>query len=1265
MNMHNRNSRPFSLLILSLSLTALFLLFCGCGGGSSPSPVVQPPSGLSYTTATAVYIKGTAITPNNPTSTGGAVTAYSVSPALPAGLSLSASTGIISGTPTAVTATASYTVTASNSAGSTTATLTITVEDAAPAGLAYTTRTAVYTVGTQITPNSPTSTGGAVTAYSVNPALPAGLSLDDDTGIITGTPTAVTAKASYTITASNSTGSTTATLTITVNAAVAGVQFIPNMNQWITPLAPQGSQFQPLVTPWFVNGNPWLAGQAVSSVVSPDGKTLLVLTSGYNRLYYANSLSAMAFAAEPVVMPAPGVLTAPGGPAANSPSSEYVFIYDISTDTPVQKQVVMIPNAYNGIAFDPSGGAFYVSSGMGDFPWTSKGYPYEPNANPPVPPQYDNVHVFTLSGTTWAPASITSTPPTPQSPPELLLNHTMGGVGLPVPPTEPSLQVNSMIYVQPCAAGVAVSNDSQTMVVANYYNDSITVFTGGLGNWTPLSTLTTVQTTNVPETQTGELDLRPGRAASSPQPGTPGGEYPFWVVIAQPTPLPAGSTTTTWAYVSSIRDREIDVVNLDGGTPAVIKRIPVIGQPNKMTLNAAQTRLYVAEDESDTVDVIDTNPNDSTMWKILETIPVIAPFLPPTLKNYEGASTNSETLMTGANTNSVTLTPDGTQLYVTNGNLNSIAVVALTGTDKNDQAVGLIPAGWYPNSVSFSPDGKWVYVVNGKSPTGPNPNWCYVYGPALYPSCQDMNEYNPQLTKAGLQFFPTATLAAQLPALTAQVLANNRFSTTESASDAAVMAAVHQGVQHVIFILKENRTYDQVLGDLPVGNGDPSLVQWGSMITPNLHNLAQTFVTLDNIMATAEVSNDGWLWTTGGRAPDVVEHQYPVAYAARGLSLDSEGVNRSVNVAIPTLAQRMAAEPLTPNDPDLLPGQTDVDAPDGPDNQVNTGYLWDSARRAGLTVRNYGFFIDTTCYNDPTCAISLAPNPFSTDTIVASPTNVTLAQFTDQYFRGFDNNFPDYYRYTEWLRDFNAKYATGGLPNLSLVRFMHDHTGNFGTAIDGVNTPETQEADNDYAVGLLVQTIASSIYANNTLIFVIEDDAQDGADHVDSHRTVAFVAGAYVKQHTLVSTQYNTLDFLRTMEEVLDIPQLNLNDALARPMADIFNTTPSNWSFNATPSPYLYATQLPLPQPAGVILVESTHNAKYWAQVTKGMDFSDADRVDPAVYNRILWKGMMGDRPYPARPTGLDLRQNREKLLASYRRSLKQEAAQKPKTVTN
>jgi DNA-binding beta-propeller fold protein YncE len=1121
-----------------------------------------------------------------------------------------------------------------------------------PAGLSYTTGTVVYTVGTPITANSPTSTGGAVTAYTVSPKLPAGLSLDDSTGIISGTPTAVTATAGYTVTASNASGRATATLTITVDVGAAGAAFMPNMNQFITPLAAQGSSFQPLTTPWLVNGNPWAAGHAVSSVVSTDGNTLFVLTTGFNRIYYADSAQGLAFEAEPPVVDGPS--TADGGPEANSPSSEYVFIYDISAGTPVYKQNVMIPNSYHGIAYDPKQVAFYVSSGMGDFPFDSKGSPADP---PTDPYQYDNVHIFTLSGTTWAPA-----PPTLAPGPELSIGH-IGGVGLPVPQSIPeATTVNSSVFVQPCAAGVAVSNDGQMMVVANYYNDSITVFTGGLSNWTALSTLPA--NVNVPPYQPGELDLRPGRAAISPQPGKPGGEYPFGVVIAQPTPLPAGSTTTTWAYVSSLRDREIDVVNLDGGTPAVIApRIAVKGQPNKMTLNAAQTRLYVAEDESDTVDVIDTNPNDGATWNtVLETIPVIAPpsVVPAKLKNY-----------TGANTNSVTLTPDGTQLYVTNGNLNSIAVVALTGTDKNDQVVGLIPTGWYPNSVSFSNDGKWVYVVNGKSPTGANPDWCYNYGPSWYPSCWDMNDYNPQLTKAGLQSFPTATLAAQLTKLTAQVATNNRFSTTESADAAAVMAAVRQGIQHVVFIIKENRTYDQVLGDLDIGDGDPGLVQWGSAITPNLHKLAKTFVTLDNFMATAEVSNDGWPWTTSARAPDVVEHQYPVAYAGRGLSMDTEGVNRSVNVAIASLAQRITADPLTPNDPDLLPGQTDVDAPDGPDNEVNTGYLWDSALRAGLTVRNYGFFVDPTCYNDLTitCAIPLAHDPARTvpkPTIVAFPANVSLTPYTDPYFRGFDNNFADYYRYTEWEREFDANYAKGGLPSLSLVRFMHDHTGDFGTAIDLVNTPETQQADNDYAVGLLVQKIAKSIYKKNTLIFVVEDDAQDGADHVDSHRTVAFVAGAYVKRHTLVHTQYNTLDFLRTIEEVLGLPQMNLNDALARPMSDIFKTKPSNWKFTATPSAYLYDTSLPLPRKAaGLVVPKSTHNAKYWAQVTKGMDFSDADRIDSAVYNRILWKGMMGNKPYPAGPTGLDLRQERERLLASHRRSLKQEAAQKPKADTD
>ena len=972
-------------------------------------------------------------------------------------------------------------------------------------------------------------------------------------------------------------------LTLAISYALA--QDLPNTGQQITPLAPRGSRFEPL-NPDLPDRPDWLAGQAVTSVVSPDRKTLLVLTSGYNRVYTTG-------------------VPPPPYPWYGPDSNEYVFIYDISAPMPVKKQVVQIANTYSGMVFDPSGKAFYVAGGVND-----------------------NVHIFTQSAATATAAATWVEAPGSA----LALGHGLG-IGLNIQPSG-AIAINSQIGVYPCAAGVAISNDGKTLVVANYYNDSITVFTGGLGNWSKAAP---------------NLDLRPGKSDPS-KAGVAGGEYPFWVAVK-------GNGSSATAYVSSIRDREIVVVNV-GGTPAVTARIPVKGQPNKMTVNAAQTLLYVVEDQSDTVDVIDTRTN-----AILETIPVIAPALMPAwLAQYKGA-----------NPNSAALSPDEKQLYVTNGNLNCMAVVALGGTNSGDQVVGLIPTGWYPTSVSLSGDGNWVYVVNAKSPTGPNPGWCYGgYGPPNSPNCYPSNQYNPELTKAGLQSFPRPG-AAQFTTLTAQVAANNRFSSVESAGEAAVMAAVRQGVKHVIFIIKENRTYDQVLGDLEIGNGDPDLTEFGAAITPNQHKLAQTFVTLDNFMDTAEVSFDGWLWTTSAQAPDVVEREYPVAYAYRGLSLDSEGTNRNVNVAIGALAARKAADPFTSDDPDVLPGQTNVAAPDGPDNEVNTGYLWDNALRANppLTVRNYGFFVDTTRYATTAYTIPLARDPFSTNTTVAYPTDVKLAPFTDPFFRGFDNSLPDYWRYTEWARDFDARYAdahhagrsVGMPPALTLVRFMHDHTGNYAAAIDGVNTPDLEVADNDYAVGLLIQKIAHSPYANNTLIFVIEDDAQDGGDHVDSHRSTAYVAGAYVKQGALVSTRYNTIDFVRTIEEVLGLPPMNLNDALAKPMADIFNMQPSPWSFTATPSALLYNTSLPLPpRQAGLTVPRPPHDARYWARVTKGMDFTTEDRLDPADFNRILWKGLMGNKPYPAVASGMDLRQDRQELLARYRRSLKQKTAPAAKT---
>ncbi len=227
----------------------------------------------------------------------------------------------------------------------------------------------------------------------------------------------------------------------------------------------------------------------------------------------------------------------------------------------------------------------------------------------------------------------------------------------------------------------------------------------------------------------------------------------------------------------------------------------------------------------------------------------------------------------------------------------------------------------------------------------------------------------------------------------------------------------------------------------------------------------------------------------------------------------------------------------------------------------------------------------------------------------------------------------------------------GGLASLSLVRLMHDHTGNFSDAILGVNTPELQVADNDYAVGLLVQKIASSQYAANTLIFVVEDDPQSGGDHVDAHRSTAFVVGPYVKQNAVVSTSYNTVSMIRTMEGVLGLNPLNLNDATAVPMDDVFDVNQSTWSYTATPSALLYNTMLPLPtQSAAMRIPKPKHNAAYWARVTKGFDFSGEDRVDPVSFNRILWQGLKGNQVYPG---DANLAQTR----ALYKRALKNAAA--------
>jgi YVTN family beta-propeller protein len=658
-----------------------------------------------------------------------------------------------------------------------------------------------------------------------------------------------------------------------------------------------------------------------------------------------------------------------------------------------------------------------------------------------------------------------------------------------------------------------------------------------------------------------------------------------------------------------------------------------------MILNQAQSKLFVAANNADALFIIDTTAN-SVIAQVNASAPV-------------GVLGNGKVVPKGSNPNSVSLSPDEKTAFVTNGGTNDVAVIDLT--QKQPTVHGLIPTGWQPNSSNVSPDGSTLYVVNGKSNTGPNPLNCRFinaggnYGSACQnPQAQNGsgNEYAWANMQAGFLVLPMPT-PVNLSQLTAQVAQNNGFNLQLSQQDIATMQFLHQTIKHVVYIVKENRTYDQILGDLPVGNGDPTLTQFPQPVTPNFHAIASNFVDFDNFYDPGNGSMDGWQWTTAGRTLDLEEKSQEINYGKGGSNYDSEGTARNVNVGLGTVAQRTAWQPSYPQDPNLLPGVHNEVAADGPNGEEGLGYIWDSAIRGHLKVRNYGFFLDLGRGFQIPVTIT---DPCSTKppTQVAFPAHPSLIKITDLCFRGYDNAFPDFFRYKEWEREFDKQVKTNSVPALSLVRFSHDHFGSFGTAIDGVNTPELQMADNDYAVALLVDKIAHSPNANNTLIFVVEDDPQDGADHVSANRSNVYVVGPYVKHGAVVSTHYATPNILRTIEEILGIGKLSVHDAGLPPMTDAFDTTQSSWTFTAFPAQILFTTTLPILNKFGVKqadLPHPTHDAAYWEAKTKGFDFSQEDRVDPDKFNRVIWEGLMGDRPYPTARSGADLRQNRDQLL--------------------
>jgi YVTN family beta-propeller protein len=923
--------------------------------------------------------------------------------------------------------------------------------------------------------------------------------------------------------------------------------------QYVTPTALRGA-VQQFLNPNLAAYPNFIAGEAVRSQLSPDGKTLAVLCAGMNSL------------------------DTPAGSTDASASTQYIFLYDVSGNhkqAPQLTQVIQQVNSHVGLAFSPDGNTLYAAGGRDDA-----------------------IYAYGKSGASWAQMA------------KISLGHA-GGIG---------------IGVSPNASGLGISADGKTLVVANNYNDSISV----------------VDTAS--RTVRYEHDLRPYFANNEGNNGGVGGTFPFGVIVK-------GNST---AYVSSDRDREVVVVDISSSTSGkLVKRIKLDGNGLGMTLEASGAKLYVAEDNADEVAVIDTASN-AVVAKIdaRGTADVLGD------EGGIGAQGDDEgehARHTGVATFAVTLSRDGGTLYAVNAGANSVAVIPLRGNHAY-KVTGLIPTAYEPHDITFSADGTWMYIVNGKSVTGPNPlhlasatssMTSISNGPALAAASRASNQYQFQLERASLVSAPVPT-QDDLESLT-KLVAKNNFYGSENAQDRSVMNFLSGKIKHIIYIVKENRTYDQILGDLGNGaNGNPSLTQFGKSFTPNFHQMATQFVTLDNFTDPGDGSMDGWSWSLQGRVTntETITQQINYAFVNRGLSYESEGSNRNVPVNLGSVAARDAAlgpagttnystatAALSGGTANVLTGTGNHSSSDAPFG-IQNGYIFDAALRAGKTVRDYGFLVN----NIGSIGTKAAPviSPFAAGVVQVAPLDASLASLTDVYFRGYDQNYPDVWRFNEWKREFDQFVAKGTLPNLSLLRISHDHMGSFGTALGGFNTPETQQADDDLAAGLIVQAVANSPYAKDTLIVIIEDDCQDGPDHVDSHRATAYVVGPYVKQGAVVSTHYSQVNALRTIEDILGTEHLNLNTAFQGPMADVFDIHSSGkWSFVAKASTVLTSSQLATVsggsgvQFAAGPRVKPKHSAGYWAKATAGFDFSDADRVPPAKFNKVLWKGLMRGKPYP------------------------------------
>jgi YVTN family beta-propeller protein len=592
------------------------------------------------------------------------------------------------------------------------------------------------------------------------------------------------------------------------------------------------------------------------------------------------------------------------------------------------------------------------------------------------------------------------------------------------------------------------------------------------------------------------------------------------------------SPNERYLYISIWGGSMVEVYNTDTKT---LSAINCGSHPNELILNKNGSRLFVANANDNSVSIIDTKTQ-----KITETV----------------ATALYPTQLTGSTTNGLALSADEKELYIANADNNCLAVfdVSQPGYSKS---LGFIPVGWYPTNVRTL--GHKILVTNGKgftsmaNPGGPQPLKKIDNGGYRKGAKNAHEQYIGGLFKGTLSFIDHPG-ADQLKTYTAQVYANTPYNNKveklaagEAGNPIPRKLGESSPIKYVFYIIKENRTYDQVLGDMTRGNGDTSLCIFGNNITPNEHAIANQFVLLDNFYVDAEVSADGHNWSTAAYATDFIEKTWPTSYGGRGGNYDSEGTRRA-------------------GDP-------------------RDGYIWDYCKRAGVSYRTYGEFAD-----------DYKPNIKSLEGhyCVHSPS--------------FDLSIKDLTREAVWEHDFDSLLNINAVPHFNSVRICNDHTSG---QHKGSISPTAAVADNDLAVGRFIEHLSKSKIWTQSVVFILEDDAQNGPDHVDAHRSPVFVAGPFVKHNAVIHDMYSTSGVLRTMELILGLPPMSQYDAAALPLYNCFNTTPD--------------TALYIAKPAQVDLEQRNIADNQSTKKSQSFNLAKEDKVPDLELNEVIWKYVKGE----------------------------------------